>query len=58
MLQQAIKTIRIFLPSTSSVTPQQIEDAVDQVLHIPSYATLDRDALIQRSSVHLQYQGR
>lgn len=47
MLQQAIKTIRIFLPSTSSVTPQQIEDAVDQVLHIPSYATLDRDALIR-----------
>jgi hypothetical protein len=45
MLQQAIKTIRIFLPSTSSVTPQQIEDAVDQVLHIPSYAGLDRDAL-------------
>lgn len=47
MLQQAIKTIRIFLPSTSSVTPQQIEDAVDQVLHIPSYAGLDRDTLIR-----------
>ena len=47
MLQQAIKTIRIFLPSTSSVTPQQIEDAVDQVLHIPSYANLDRDSLIR-----------
>jgi hypothetical protein len=47
MLQQAIKTIRIFLPSTSSVTPQQIEDAVDQVLHIPSYAGLDRDALVR-----------
>jgi len=46
MLQQAIKTIRIFLPSTNSVTLQQIEDAVDQVLHIPSYTDLDKDVLI------------
>lgn len=47
MLQQAIKTIRIFLPSTNSVTLQQIEDAVDQVLHIPSYTDLDKDVLIR-----------
>jgi hypothetical protein len=47
MLQQAIKTIRIFLPTTSSVTLQQIEDAVVQVLHIPSYSNLDKDTLIR-----------
>ncbi len=47
MLQQAIKTIRIFLPTTSSVTLKQIEDAVEQVLHIPSYADLDKDILIR-----------
>jgi hypothetical protein len=34
MLQQAIKTIRIFLPSTGSVTHQQIIDAVEQVMYI------------------------
>ncbi len=47
MLQQAIKTIRIFLPTTSSVTLQQIEDAVEQVLHIPNYAGLDKSILIR-----------
>lgn len=47
MLQQAIKTIRIFLPVTSSVTLQQIEDAVDQVLHIPNYSNLDKELLIR-----------
>ena len=47
MLQQAIKTIRIFLPTTSSVTLQQIEDAVEQVLHIPNYANLDKTTLIR-----------
>lgn len=47
MLQQAIKTIRIFLPTSSSVTLQQIEDAVEQVLHIPSYADLDKNTLIR-----------
>lgn len=47
MLQQAIKTIRIFLPTTSSVTLQQIKDAVEQILHIPSYANLDKATLIR-----------
>lgn len=47
MLQQAIKTIRILLPTTSSVTLQQIEDAVDQVLHIPSFADLSKETLIR-----------
>ena len=47
MLPQAVKTIRIFLPPSNSVTPQQIEDAVAQVLHIPSYSNLDKDTLIR-----------
>ena len=47
MLQQAIKTIRIFLPTISAVTLQQIEDAVDQVLFIPNYANLDKATLIR-----------
>lgn len=47
MLQQAIKTIRIFLPSTGSVTYQQILEAVEQVLHIPNYSDLDKNILIR-----------
>ncbi|MBP6237486.1 MAG: Z1 domain-containing protein [Saprospiraceae bacterium] len=47
MLQQAIKTIRIFLPSTGSVTHQQIIEAVEQVLHIPNYSDLDKNILIR-----------
>ena len=47
MLQQAIKTIRIFLPTTSSVTLSQIEEAVDQVLFIPSYSEINREKLIR-----------
>lgn len=46
MIHQALRTIRIFLPS-SSVTPQQIEDAVNQVLHIPNFAGIDKAALIR-----------
>ncbi len=47
MLQQAIKTIRILLPTTSSVTLQEIEDAVEQVLFIPNYSNLDKNILIR-----------
>jgi hypothetical protein len=47
MLQNAIKTIRIFLPTTNAVTIQQIEDAVDEVLHIPSYNELDKVNLVR-----------
>lgn len=47
MTQQVIKTIRTLLPTTSSVTNQQIEEAVDIALMIPMYKGLDRNYLIR-----------
>ena len=47
MIQQAIRAIRILLPTTSSVTPQQIEDAVIQILFVPSFAAIDKATLIR-----------
>ncbi|MDQ4121740.1 MAG: Z1 domain-containing protein [Acidobacteriota bacterium] len=47
MLQQAIRTIRTLLPANSSVTNDEIENAVDIALNIPNYADLDRQALIR-----------
>lgn len=47
MIQQAIRAIRILLPASSSVTPQQIEDAVSQILFVPSFAAIDKEALIR-----------
>lgn len=47
MLQLAIRTIRIFLPASVSVTPQQIEEAVTQILCIPNFAYIDRSTLIR-----------
>ncbi len=47
MIAQVIKTIRTLLPFTGSITKQQIEEAVNNVLLIPMYAGLDRDALIR-----------
>lgn len=47
MIQQAIRAIRILLPVSSSVTPQQIEDAVTQILYVPSFASIDKDTLVR-----------
>ena len=47
MIQQAIRAIRIFLPASTSVTPQQIEDAVNQMLHVPNFAAIDKATLIR-----------
>jgi len=47
MIQQAVRTIRILLPPTSSVTPQQIEDAVNQVMYVPTYSNIDRATLVR-----------
>ena len=47
MIQQAIRAIRIFLPASTSVTPQQIEDAVTQMLHVPNFAAIDKATLIR-----------
>lgn len=47
MILQAIRTIRILLPASSSVTPQQIEDAVTQILFVPSFSAIDKTTLIR-----------
>lgn len=47
MLQQVIKTIRTLLPQTSSVTQQEIENAVNNVLLIPMYSNIDRDFVVR-----------
>jgi hypothetical protein len=47
MIQQAIRAIRIFLPASTSVTPQQIEDAVTQMLYVPNFAAIDKAKLIR-----------
>lgn len=47
MVQQAIKTIRILLPQTGSVTNQQILDAVEQVMFIPVFSELDKAILVR-----------
>ena len=49
MIQQAIRTIRTLLPSSGSVTPEEIENAVNIALGIPNYAGIDRDALIRET---------
>jgi hypothetical protein len=45
MLQNAIRTIRTLLPSSGSVTPQQIDNAVNIAWGIPQYSTIDKDFL-------------
>jgi len=47
MISQAIRTIRTLLPSTGSVTMEQIENAVAIVLSIPVYSDLERDLLLR-----------
>lgn len=47
MIQQVVKTIRTLLPSTSSVTKIEIENAVNNALTIPMYKNIDRDFLIR-----------
>ena len=47
MIQNAIRTIRTFLPVAGSVTPQEIEDAVNIAVGIPQYAAFDREILIR-----------
>jgi hypothetical protein len=47
MIQNAIRTIRTILPVAGSVTPQEIENAVNIALGIPQYSVIDRDILIR-----------
>lgn len=47
MLSKAIQTTRTLLPSSGSVTIQEIENAVNIVVSIPNYTDIDREALIR-----------
>lgn len=47
MLQQAIKTVRTFLPQTGSVSRTEIDTAVDMALSLPLYSSVDKDALLR-----------
>lgn len=43
----AIRTIRTLLPSSSSVTREEIEEAVSSILNIPRFKELDKQVLIR-----------
>lgn len=47
MIQQIIKTVRTLLPFSGSVTIQQIEDAVDNILQMSIYKNIDRELIIR-----------
>ncbi len=47
MIEQAIRIIRVMLGSNSSVTREQIEEYVNQILKMPSFKELDREQLIR-----------
>ncbi len=47
MLQQAIKTVRTFLPQTGSVSRNEIDAAVDMALSLPLYSSVEKDVLIR-----------
>jgi hypothetical protein len=47
MIQQAIRTIRTLLPNTGSVTPEQIENAINIALSIPQYSDIERNKLLR-----------
>lgn len=47
MIDQAIRIARILLPSTGSVTPEEITTAVDTILTMPQFSALIREALIR-----------
>jgi len=48
MIENALRTIRTLLPLSGSVTPQQIDDAVNMAWGIPQYSTIDKDFLIRQ----------
>ena len=48
MYQNAIRTVRIFLPQTGSVTVSEIEKTVNSILTLPECKELDREILIRK----------
>ena len=47
MLQQAIRTIKTLLPQTGSVTNDEIQNAVNIVMSIPTYKDIDSNILLR-----------
>lgn len=47
MIEQAIRIIRVMLGNTTSVTREQIEEQVTQVLQMPNFQDCDREQLIR-----------
>lgn len=47
MLQNAIRTIRTLLPSSGSVTNEEIDSAVSMVLAMPVYKEIDKSSLVR-----------
>jgi len=47
MIEQAIRIIRVMIGNTTSVTREQIEEHVTQVLQMPNFSELDRNQLIR-----------
>lgn len=47
MIEQAIRIIRVMIGNTTSVTREQIEEHVTQVLQMPNFSELERDQLIR-----------
>ena len=47
MIEQAIRIIRVILGNTISVTREQIEEGVNQVLQMPYFQNLDKEHLIR-----------
>ncbi len=47
MIEQAIRIIRVMIGNTTSVTREQIEEHVSQVLQMPNFSELDRNQLIR-----------
>lgn len=47
MIKNAVRTVRTLLPSTGSITLEQIEKAVEDILIIPQYSNLNKELIIR-----------
>lgn len=48
MIENAIKAVRIFLPSSKTVTVEQIESAIEKISVITDFANIDKVQLMKR----------
>lgn len=47
MTQQAIRIIRVLLGNVTSVTREQIEESINQILLMPDFSEIDREQLVR-----------